>query len=34
MKIFPKHQEKQSEFTGYDGEWFNGKPDGFGKHID
>ena len=21
-------------FMGYDGEWMNGKPHGFGKHID
>lgn len=34
IKVFPTNKEQPELFMAYDGEWINGKPDGFGKHID
>jgi hypothetical protein len=32
IKVF--NNKGASDFMGYDGEWSNGKPHGFGKQID
>ena len=34
IKILSTNPENTSDFMAYDGEWANGKPNGFGRHID
>lgn len=34
IKVLSKNANNDKEFVGYDGEWLDGKPHGFGKHID
>jgi len=34
IKIFSTKTDKPDDFMAYDGDWANGKPHGFGKHID
>lgn len=34
IKIINSDLPNFPDFTAYDGEWANGKPHGFGRHID
>ena len=34
IKIFSTNVDNPDDFMAYDGEWANGKPHGFGRHID
>lgn len=34
VKLFPSNPEKPDDYMAYEGQWKNGKPHGFGKHID
>ena len=34
IKIINSKNSNSNEFTAYDGQWLNGKPHGYGKHID